>query len=213
VIAVRVDKSKWEARYRRILSRRAYTQRVATLEAATLVARRAFATAPVDTGRFRKNLAEAANDAGVGPLPVNRTGRSRFAAVYLQRLLESVSYWTMMDERYQRERRTGQPFYAKILRKRERAELELRRFETTNDAIVIGGLYGQKDPTVRYKHYRGRGRVRQTKTRTIVELRNTEAHASIVERRTGVMRNAISAARGSVRQMTARKYRELLAGT
>lgn len=210
MITIKVDKSKWEARYRRILGRRAYARRQAVIEAAKLVARRAYATAPVDTGRFKKNLAEAANDAGIGPLPVNRTQKSRYAEIYLGRLMESVSYWTMMDERYQRERRTSQPFYRKILRRRARAELELQRFQGTNDAIVVGGLYGQKDPSVRYRSYKGRGRIRQTADATFVELHNTEAHATFVERRTSVMRKAISAAKGSVRNLTRKKYADLL---
>ncbi|MBS0186697.1 MAG: hypothetical protein JSS51_01425 [Planctomycetes bacterium] len=193
MFTVKIDRTQWDARLRRIKTRRALARREVVIEAAKLVARRAYAAAPVDTGRFRKNLAEAANAAGVGPIPVSTTKRSRYAEIYLGRLVEAVSYWTMRDEQYQRENRTNQPFYRKILRKRARAELELRRVEQTNDAIVVGGLYGQKDPTVRYKHYTGTGRIYDTSTATVVEIHNTEAHATFVESRAKVMRNAISA--------------------
>ncbi|MBX3389278.1 MAG: hypothetical protein KF691_07450 [Phycisphaeraceae bacterium] len=197
MFTISIDKSKWEARYRRILSRRAFARREVAIAAAQLVARRAFATAPTDTGRFKRNLGEAANAAGLGPFLLTPTKRSRYAATYLARLMDSVSFWRHMDERYQSERRTSQPFYRKILRNRARAELELQRFQQTNDAIVIGGLYGQKDPSVRYKIYRGRGKIHQTRNTTIVEIHNTEAHASFVEARTKTMKNAISAVKAS----------------
>ncbi|MBX3380870.1 MAG: hypothetical protein KF805_12320 [Phycisphaeraceae bacterium] len=213
MFTIKIDKSRWEARYRRILSRRVYARRAAVIEAAKLVVRRAYATAPTDTGRFKKNLAEAANAAGVGPLPVIATKRSRYAEIYLSRLTESVAYWKFMDDRYQRENRTREPFYRKILRKRARAERELARFEQTNDAIVIGGLRGSKDPSVRYKLYRGSGRIVQTRNTTVVQVHNTEAHASFVERRSKVMRNAISAVKAGgagIARLTKKKYLEVL---
>ena len=205
MIKVAVNKEKWDQKYRAILSKRVYARRLATIAAARAVVQHAYAHAPVDTGRFKKNLAQAANAAGVGPFPVIRTKRSRYAEKYLDRLVEEVSYWTKLDEQYQRENRTSYKYYAKILKRRAKAELELKRFEQTNDAVVIGGLWGNKTPTVRYKNYTGQGRIRQTRDQTLVTIHNTEAHANFVERRTKVMWNAIRAAKaggGAIKKLS-----------
>lgn len=211
-MTVTVDKSRWDARYRRILSRQAYARRAVTIENARAVCRMAYDFAPVDTGRFKKNLAEAANRAGVGPLVPLRTKRSRFADRLVPRLAEEAAYWTMRDMQYQAAGRTDEPYYRKVLRNRNRAELELRRFEQTEDAIVINAFGGRR-ASVRYKVYIGRGRVRQTRTHTIVEIHNTEAHASMVEKRHKVMARAIAAVRsggGAVGKVSKRRFLQII---
>jgi hypothetical protein len=212
MITLNTDKSRWDARYQRILSRRVYARRVATIENARSVCRIAYNNAPVDTGRFKKNLAEAANRAGVGPLVPIKTKRSKFADRLVPRLAEEAAYWTLRDNQYQAAGRTDEPYYRKILKNRNRAELELRRFEQTEDAIVINAFGGRR-ASVRYKVYIGRGRIRQTQTRTIVEVHNTEAHASIVEKRHKVMASAIAAVKsggGGIVKLSKRRYLEAL---
>lgn len=217
---VTIDKSKWDARYRRILSRRAYARREATIVSGKAIVRLAFDTAPEDTLRFKKNLAQASNRAGVGPLPVPPTRQSKYHELYLKRLMARLEDAIRWDEKYQREDRIDQPYYRKILRRRARAELELRRFQQTQDAIVIGagnihrgGFWGENKATVRYKNYTGRGRIRQTRDQTVIEIHNTEAHASIVEARHKTMRNAINAVRasgGQVMRLTKKKYLQVI---
>ncbi len=219
-MSVTIDKSKWDARYRRILSRRAYARREATIVAGKAIVRIAYDQAPEDTLRFKKNLAQASNRAGVGPLPVPRTRQSRYYDLYLKRLNARLADAIKWDEKYQRENRTGQPYYRKVLRRRNRAELELRRFEQTQDAIVIGagnihrgGFWGENKATVRYKNYTGRGRIRQTRDQTIIEIHNTEAHASIVESKHRTMKNAINAVRaagGSVMRLTKKRFLQVM---
>ena len=209
MIGVKVDKSRWERRYRKILGRSAYARRVHTIDAAKLVVRRALATAPRDTQRFVRNLAQAANAAGLGPFPVATTRRTRYYEDYLRRLNSTIETWTWWDQKYQQEGRTGEPYYRKILKRRAQAELELRRFEQTQDAVVIFAKGRNARPTVRWKQYTGRGRIHQTRTQTIVVIHNTEAHASIVEARKKVMRNAISAVKasgGAVAHMSKGKF-------
>lgn len=209
MITVKVDKSRWEARYKRVLSRRAFARRQIVIESARLVARRAFVTAPTDTHRFQKNLAQAANDAGVGPLPVPATNRSKFADRYLPILQSELNYWDMRRQQYEREGRTEQRYYQKIMKKLAKAQLELTRFEQTEDAVVFNAFGGKRAPSVRYKNYTGRGWIKQTRNQTIVTLHNTEAHASIVEARHRTMRNAISAVRaggGAITRLSKKRY-------
>lgn len=207
MLTIAVNKEKWDKKYRKILSRAAYARRLAVIEGAKKVMQIAYATAPVDTGRFKKNMAQAANAAGVGPLHVIPTKTSRYAETYLERLVSELAYWTRMDEQYQRENRTTYKYYSKILRSKKRAQRELDRFQSVNDAVVIGGLWGNKAPSVRYKSYTGTGRIRQTRTNTLIVVRNTEAHATFVERRTKVMANALKVgAGGMIVRMSKKKY-------
>lgn len=121
----------------------------------------------------------------------------------------------MRRQQYEREDRAHQRYYQKILKNLARAQLQLTRFEQTEDAIVLNAFGGKRAPSVRYKNYTGEGWITQAGATTIVTLHNTEAHASIVESRHKTMRNALSAVRaggGVIGRISKKRYLRLVDG-
>ncbi|MGE3175865.1 MAG: hypothetical protein AB7O32_00230 [Vicinamibacterales bacterium] len=143
--------------------------------------------APRDTQRYVRAYAIAGVDLGV-PLAVPPVRPGRFAEDFLPKLRKQYEYWQMRQNQYIAANRTHQPYYRKIVRRVERARIELERWDPT--AIIILGR-GKRITRAVDKVYGGRGRFLEVGDKTFAELRNQEPHARIVEARIFRMREIL----------------------
>ena len=153
----------------------------------------------VDTGRFYNALAMAFAQAGLGVYPMKSPQNSRRKEEIVNTLRDQVGYWWRKRRQYQNEKRTGQKYYRKIERRLRRALENLRKFDKTEGAIVIGaGPFGQsgkrtyvyglrgKDGMV----YGGTGAILHVGNKSVLKIVVKEPHGRIVEHRFRILRNA-----------------------
>lgn len=154
---------------------------------------------PRDTNRFVRGWIEAGNKAGVTSLAVPSLNQSSRHDQIAARLQRQLAKWQGIVQRYERQGRRDK-HYNQAVRRRDAAKRELERFWATEDgAVVAFDLYkwqrnysGRKLTTVRHNIQGGEGQIITAGDHTFVHLHNKEPHASVVERRTGVMRIAMA---------------------
>lgn len=200
-IKLNFDDRAFQSRMNRVLANRSDARTVALTELVEGFVREVIKTAPRDSNRFVRAYQMAGNDLGFGPFAVAIVTDSRYKA-NLRRLQNQVNKWEYIVRRYEREGRTQykgvkktgpDQGYVKAKRFLKRAELELSKLDETS--LVIGGRRGARGvsrlSTVRSKVYGGRGSWIVAGGSTIARVHNMEPHASIVQRNTRVVSNAL----------------------
>lgn len=216
--------------------------RAAVSDMASQALQRMIAKSPKDTGRYKRGW-EVAHNAlpGVAPVPVTPVRQSTQTQQMRVRLQKQVQNWEEIERRWASrikgyEARPGHEKWASYrdaLRKQtkvkqiaERARQELKSFESSPGAVLIGGRRG-KSPyrlgalaTVRTSSLGGRATLLNTSRGWIADIRNLEPHARLVEYGSGVApgRFVVKQGLAMVRSLGARrvpqKYlREVLRGT
>lgn len=163
-----------------------------------------------DTHRFVRAYQEAGNDLGVGPFVVDaiQPGRYEHNVRVLQNQLD---YWQFRVDQMERAGRTQykgvkksgpNQTYLRYKKFRDRAAQSLAKLLEAGEgsgAIVIGGRKTAKGlsrlASVRTTVYGGRGVWIETDGQTLARIHNKEPHASIVNRNTYVVTNAMRAVR------------------
>lgn len=185
--------------------------------------------APKDTRRFIRGVAEAANAAECGPVPIAQVRRSSRHDEYVEQLEDQVLRWQDSVQRLQDrrdflypngppKRRGRSSLYAKLEREIDKAERVLMRAReelqkaTDGEAILLFGYgpgfirqqKGRKLSTVRDKVYGGTGRFISDRYAAWAELTILEPHAKFVERKHQLFFRAVGVTRaygiGKLRQ-------------
>ena len=152
-----------------------------------------------------------ATERAVPPVQVSKRGAEieRKLTEQVERTTAIWRMWRSWQEHYQRERRTGQPYYRKITRelrkadrRRERAVEQLRLFLEADGVGVI--FFDVENPTQRNQNRRlstvrtnihgGKGEVVRTGDAAGVALTNLEPHFWVVERNPSLGHPATAAA-------------------
>lgn len=190
-------------------------RRAAVMIGAEAFTRRALqlASEHVDTGRFMRSQAEAGNDAGIGVFPLSPVRPSRMQERILQILTGQVRRWENFARLYQKEGRTNNRYYRKILKNIEKARAELKKYSDSNGMAIVFDAFsgGSRMTTVRvnFSAYGGAGYVRTIGDETFVRLHNKTPHASIVEYRFGIVRRSLAAVKElSVKRLQKKQYVE-----
>ena len=193
----RVDRRGLQRKLRAMASASPAARESAVKVMAGEVVRRVLLSGPRDTNRYLRGWAQAGNAAGVGPFFVPPLKAASWGVTILRRLTEHERFWQRIVARYERQGRSDK-WARRAQRDLEKAREQIRRFHDTAGGAVIGFniIGGGRAPTVRHKIYGGAGRVVRIGEKTVVELHNKEAHASLVEWRYGTMRSASRAFRG-----------------
>lgn len=223
------DDDVLRARMRRVVANRTDARTAALKTLAERMIVYIVRTGPRDTNRFVRAYAMAGNDLGLGPFvaPPIRPGRYQ---ANVRRLRSQWRKWAYIVERYEAEGRTHYKGvkktgpdrgYQKAKRLRDRAAKSLEQLLEAGEgsgAIVIGGRRGAKGlsqlASVRTKVYGGQGAWIISDGRTLARIHNLEPHASIVNRNTRVVTDAVRAARRYGGRRLSEKYvREVAQGT
>jgi len=174
-----------------------------------LLAWRVSDTSPRDTNRFLRGWLLAAKD--VGPIPViipalRATSRHSEYIKYLQQELlrletERKAVAGMIDFWYTSKpnRKRGTPAYNKMtsqVRKMDkwivRVKEELVKAGGDETVLLMDKERGKRNySTVRVGIYGGEGSIRRIGGKTLVRWHNKEPHATIIERKYGIIRNAM----------------------
>lgn len=171
--------------------------------------------APRDTQRYIRGWTMAFNDVGVKGLPPVMLRKSRQYGKQLMMLVKQAELW---EKRAAAKRGQLQAWYLdkkrpldrygvrlekQVIKLEEiarRAREEVQRFTSAREPVILigrsSGEWGKRHlATTRTKVYGGDGLWIVTSERVLVRLRNREPHARIVESKTKVMWNAMTAAR------------------
>lgn len=165
--------------------------------------------APRDTNRYVRGMAEAANAAGLGPFAVPALRPGKFAAEAKVRLEKQLQKWQTIVSRYERTNRTDK-WYQRAVKTRDRAAQELAKWDPYA-TIIFGGKGRKLEVTVRNKVYGGTGLRLVRAGRVVYVLHNKEAHASIVEGRTRLLKVAMTRARTFGMRLGGRAYARRIA--
>lgn len=210
----------------RVIANRRDARTVATRVLVETFVRDVIKNSPVDTHRFKRAYQMAGNDLGVGPFMVDSVQKGRYDA-NLKRLQNQVARYEYYKERAERAGRTMykgvkktgiDQGYVLTLQRLRRARMELAKFEQGGPgSIVIGGRKSGKFgvlATVRTKVYGGSGQWIISGDTTIARVHNKEAHASLVQRNTRVVSNALwKTGRYGTRRVQQKYVKEVAAGT
>lgn len=176
--------------------------------------------APKDTRRFIRGVAQAANAADCGPVPIAQVRRSSRHDEFVQQLEDQALRWRDRVEWIEGRRDylypNGAPqkvkrgsLYQKLTRELEKAEKVLNRAKeelekaTSGESILLFGYgpgfirrqKGRKLSTVRDKVYGGTGRFVSERYAAWAELNILEPHAKFVERKYRLFYQAIGVTR------------------
>lgn len=187
--------------------------------------------APRDTNRFVRAWQQAGNDLGVGPFVLTPIESGRYLA-NVRRLRKQVALYDFRVQAYIKAdrmyykgvKKSGlDKGYVRAKKQLDRAEAELAKLLEAGEesgAIIIGGRRKAKSTslsrlaTVRTTVYGGQGRWIVTPDQTLARIHNREPHASIVNRNTFVVSDAMRAVRRFGGRRVAEKYvREVSKGT
>lgn len=202
-IKLNFDDSLMQFRMARVLANRRDARSVALRVLVETFVADVVKNSPVDTHRFKRAYQMAGNDLGVGPYMVDSVKPGRYNA-NLRRLQNQVRQYEYFKQRAERSGRTMykgvkkvgiDQNYVLVLQRLRRARQELAKLEEGGPgSIVIGGRgrgkYGVL-ATVRTKVYGGSGQWIISGDTTIARVHNREAHASLVQRNTRVVSNAL----------------------
>jgi hypothetical protein len=221
--AARMDISRLLRRMKAIKNVRGELEAATLRAVGPLLIQRIAITAPRDTNRFVRGWILAGRDAGITNLPTPIVIDSHRKDQYVQRLAEQWSRARALADRlhakydqwYGRSGRRpgayGGRLQRDILKAEERASRayeELQLAETVKGFIFIGQGkavaqgsmrgFNQRHglgriATVRVRIYGGRGAIRVQQNSAYLVLHNLEPHATLVENRHRVYRNAVSA--------------------
>lgn len=198
------DDKLLQFRMQRVIANRRDARTVALRVMVETVIKDVIQNSPVDTHRFKRAYQMAGNDLGVGPFMVDPVEKGRYDE-NLKRLRNQVHRYEYYKERAERNDRTMykgvkkvgiDQGYVKVLQRLRRARIELAKFEEGGPgSIVIGGRRGRGTysvlATVRTKVYGGAGQWIISGDTTIARIHNKEPHASLVQRNTRVVSNAL----------------------
>ncbi len=160
-----------------------------------------------DTNRMDRAFAEAANQAGLGPFPVPVLRESRFFDENRSFLVKQLKKWTKLEEFYQE---TGKnllkgrppnredagkvsPYFKLIQRRRRAAADNLRKFTGTS-IFVDDRRKNRLRFTVRVTPNGGEGRFTIVGDTAVVEIKNKEPHALLVERKNRTVASTLKGA-------------------
>jgi hypothetical protein len=153
--------------------------------------RKVLERAPRDTARYVRGWAQAGNAAGIGGFLVPPLQKAKWFDTILRAIRKEERKWAHIVASNQREGRSDK-WTRRAERNLERAREQVARFDRAPEGAVIGFniLGGKRAPTIRHTVYGGDGRVFRVGNRTYVSLHNKEPHATLVEWRYGLMREA-----------------------
>ena len=226
--ASRVDTSELRARLMDLRARVPAITRIAALEMNALLAERVAETSPRDTNRFVRGWLLAAMDVGPITVAVPNVAASarhseyvdylnrelRRAQKVLQGIVAVIDLWYTSKPN----RRRNTPAYRELERKRKKQEKwigriteELKKLNDDPSALLFDKERGNRNySTVRTGVHGGRGVLVRLPGKTVVRWHNLEAHATIIERKYGIIRNALGATRAAgVSRMQKKIAREL----
>ena len=148
-----------------------------------------------DTRRFHRALAQAGNATGAVVLPVPSVHPSKLSVRFHELLRKQVRTWQRIVNLNRKEGRED-----KWSRMAERRLASAQRnFSAYGPTAIVFNAFGRGKEdrliTVRAPVYGGTGDVTLINGKAYVRLHNKEPHASIVEWRYQVMRNALRIAR------------------
>lgn len=159
---------------------------------------------PRDTNRMAAGFMQGANAAGLGPFDVPAVKASEKFPKMQRTLQRQLNKWLNLRAIYEREGRTGQPYYRKILRAVESAT---RQIELLTDTSILVQNRGRRVRwTVRHRVYGGTGRRIETPGGTFFQVRNLEPHAIIIDRRRKIVARALGQARLTGLRKVRRSY-------
>jgi len=207
--ATKVDASGLQKRIQLLRRNMPQISRQVAQEMNALLAWRVSETSPRDTNRFLRGWLLAAKD--VGPIPViipalRSTSRHSEYIKYLQKELmrleaERKGLAGMIDFWYTSKpnRRRNTPAYREMnarLRKLDkwivRVKEEIAKAAGDETVLLMDKERGKRNySTVRVGIYGGEGAIRRIGGKTLVRWHNKEPHATIIERKYGIIRNAI----------------------
>lgn len=203
MLTIKVDATRAKAKMRALVDSGPASRRAAVIEMTRVIMVRALATASRDTNRYFNGWARAGNSAGIGRFPVLALNRASKFDQIEARLRNEIDWWTRIVNRYERQQRDDR-WKAQAVRRLAAARREYERLFKAEGGAVIGintfsSLGSGRTPRAIYKVYGGDGRIIELAggAGTVVQLHNREAHASMVERKTGNMRKAYSAFKGT----------------
>lgn len=208
MITFKTNADRFAARVRATVARCPVARRAGTVVLTHQVMKMVVDNEHRDTNRHANGWAMAANAAGCGPLPVRSLNKSSVFDKMLKHLTESVEFYRFVYHTRFADRKVTDRLRVKWAAKLEKAEQRLRDFLSTQDgAVVVFNLYGGgRAPNFRHKIYGGTGRIVSIGDRTYAELHNLEAHTTVVERRFGMLRRAMSRVRGTGFQRAGKGY-------
>lgn len=220
-ITCKVDSRGLMEKLRALDRNRPEARKAAALAMAHEVVRVAVVIAPKDTNRYVNGFAQAANAAGAGPIPVRPLRASRVHDEIVRKLRQQVAFWEFIVRDAEAKGRTqykgkksGETrSYRKAKDNLRKAREQLEKVDPTSIAFGLRGSSGRSlNLTVRNKIYGGTGEVVETPAVTFVRLHNLEAHATIVEKKFGVMKRAGSVARAMGARSVGRAYFKKVTG-
>lgn len=230
-VEIRLDRREFDRNYVRANSNMPSAERVAIGHGVAAFTRHLLERSPYDTRRFRRAYAMAANDLGLGPFFVEAVRPSQ-RAFRRERLANQVQKWQFIVDRYERSNRTQykgvkrtgpNEGYLRARKIRDRAAKILADFDALDEgargtALIIGGRKGRgvgQLASLRTRVYGGRGRWVDAPQGVYAQVHNREPHASIVQRNTRVVSEALRAARAvsRTRRVSNAYVRRLAAGT
>lgn len=222
MITCRSNPSGLAARLRALDRNRPDARKSAALAMAHEVVRVAVVIAPKDTNRYVNGFAQAANKAGAGPISAPPIRASRVHDEIVRKLRQQAAFWEFIVRDAETKGRTlyrvrGKSGETKSYRKAKqnlaKAREQLKKVDPTSIAFGLRGSSGRSlNLTVRNKIYGGTGEVVETPAVTFVRLHNLEAHATIVEKKFGVMKKAGAVARAMGARSVGRAYFKKVTG-
>lgn len=214
-VQVKVDLTELERKATAAVRTEAVRRRVVVESAERLVRRQLeLASGHVDTGRFARATGEAGNAArlGLATFPLAPITPSKMAARMHRILINQVGRWQRRKVACEKRGEVKSKNYRRILKMLRRAREELQKWKDNQHrgVIMIGAFNNsEKLATVRvnFSAYGGTGAIRNLGGTTIVVLHNKEPHASIVESRFGITRQAMREL-GDLKRVAKKKYNE-----
>lgn len=235
----------WERRKQRATERRTQARtamlRSIMLEPVSEMIR----TSPTDTNRFRNANVQAAQEAGIGPLParIMPLQTSKYYDIIQAAAQRQIDGWERVSKQAEKQiaildnlkRKYGgdavvlkvqatdpgtiddrirrqEKRWLKAQKNIQRAKEEAAKVGPTS--IAIGAFAPRRGRAIGTqiidRVYGGSATVRSGEDVTVIELRNKEAHARILETRLGWAKKAKSGIRKSGGKVRGRKYAELM---